>query len=212
MNTYQAGLPDALDDNAGKMTMTGDQKYRMSGLRRFMSRGLTPRQHDARKGMSRLGCTMAATAVFCMAPIWESRAAPPELPTRPVLTLAVAQRIAAAAQGEAERIHATGVIAVVDDAGEVIVQIRMDNAYMRASGKLAPEKARSAVMFRRPTAVLEAAIAGKRPALATARGFVMMKGGEPIFVGDQLVGGVGVSVDTPDHDEQIAQAGLAAIK
>lgn len=139
-------------------------------------------------------------------------AATPDLPSRPVLTLAVAQQVLAAAQKQAENLHTPGVIAVVDDAGEVIIQVRMDNAYMRASTTLAPEKARSAVMFRRPTAALESAIAGTRPALMTARGFVMMKGGEPIFINNQLVGGIGVSVDTPDHDEQIAQAGLSVLK
>lgn len=157
---------------------------------------------------------LAGTMVIVSCLMWGSgvQAAVPDLPSKPVLTLAVAQRIAAAAQHEAESLHTPGVIAVVDDAGEVIVQVRMDNAYMRASGSLAPQKARSAVEFRRPTAALESGIAGPRPALITARGYVMMKGGEPIFVKDQLVGGIGISVDTPEHDEQIAQAGLAALK
>lgn len=150
--------------------------------------------------------------VICQSPRQAAYAAGADLPSRPVLTLAVAQRIAVAAVQQAEALHASGVIAVVDDAGEVIVQIRMDNAFMRASSTLAPGKARSAVMFRRPTATLEAAVAGARPALLSAQGFVMMKGGEPIFIKDQLVGGIGVSVDTPDHDEQIAQAGLTVIK
>lgn len=166
-----------------------------------------------RSGRARLMAkALLLTGMLSLAPGLRAMAATPELPTRPVLTLAVAQRVLAAAQKEAEALHSPGVIAVVDDAGQVIAQIRMDNAFMRASTTLAPEKARSAVMFRRPTATLESAIAGARPALVTARGFVMMKGGEPIFVKDQLVGGIGVSVDTPDHDEQIAQAGLAALK
>ncbi|MBO1325460.1 heme-binding protein [Acetobacter sp. TBRC 12305] len=157
----------------------------------------------------------ALLAMAVMAPavsLTSVRAAPVELPARPVLPFALAQKIADAAIQKARTIPATGVIAIVDDAGEVILQIRMDNAFMRASSRLAPEKARSAVMFRRSTATLETAIAGPRPALATAPGFVMLKGGEPIIINGQLVGGIGVSVDTPDHDEDIAQAGLAAIK
>jgi glc operon protein GlcG len=39
----------------------------------------------------------------------------------------------------------------------------------------------------------------------------MMTGGLPIIVGGQTVGAIGVSVDTPEHDEQIAKAGLAAL-
>lgn len=172
------------------------------------------RPEKRRRGAARVALAACALSAASLYPVPDrtARAAVPDLPTRPVLTLAAAQRIAAAAQHQAESLHTPGVIAVVDDAGEVIVQVRMDNAYMRASGTLAPDKARSAVMFRRPTAALEAAIAGARPALVSARGFVMMKGGEPIFIKDQLVGGIGVSVDTPDHDEQIAQAGLAAVR
>ncbi|MFT8776852.1 MAG: heme-binding protein [Gluconacetobacter liquefaciens] len=170
------------------------------------------RATPARMTRTRMATCALALVALCQVPHQAARAAVPDLPMQPVLTLAVAQRIAAAAVQQAEALHTPGVIAVVDDAGEVIVQIRMDNAFMRASGTLAPGKARSAVMFRRPTATLEAAIAGARPALVSAQGFVMMKGGEPIFIRDRLVGGIGVSVDTPDHDEQIAQAGLAAVK
>ncbi|MBB2175037.1 heme-binding protein [Gluconacetobacter johannae] len=141
-----------------------------------------------------------------------TRAATPGLASRPVLTLALAERLLQAALHEATRNGWPGVVAVVDDAGQVVALARMDNAYMRASVDLAPGKARTAVMFRRPTAVLEGAIDGPRPALVTAQGYVMMKGGEPIVIDGQVVGGIGVSVDTPDHDEQIAQAALTVLK
>ncbi len=38
-----------------------------------------------------------------------------------------------------------------------------------------------------------------------------MRGGVPISVGGQIVGAIGVSADTPEHDEVIAKAGLAAL-
>jgi glc operon protein GlcG len=38
-----------------------------------------------------------------------------------------------------------------------------------------------------------------------------MKGGVPLIVNGQIVGAIGVSADTPDHDEQIAKAGVAAL-
>ena len=44
----------------------------------------------------------------------------------------------------------------------------------------------------------------------TARDFIEMKGGLPITVDGQVIGGIGTSFDTPEHDEQIAKAGLAA--
>ncbi|MDF7674572.1 heme-binding protein [Acetobacteraceae bacterium ESL0709] len=175
---------------------------------------MTRKAEKSARGTVRNGL-LAATCALGLASLAQFSSAyaeAPQLPTRPVLTLDVAQRIANAALKQAEAQHTPGVIAVVDDAGEVIVQIRMDHPFMRSSATLAPAKARSAVMFRRPTGVMESAIAGGRPALLSAQGFVMMKGGEPIFVNGELVGGIGVSVDTPDHDEQIAQAGLAVVK
>ncbi|MBB2200977.1 GlcG/HbpS family heme-binding protein [Gluconacetobacter tumulisoli] len=139
-------------------------------------------------------------------------AATPGLTSRPVMTLALAERLLQAGVREAARNGWPGVVAVVDDAGQLMALTRMDNAYMRASVDLAPGKARTAVMFHRPTAILEGAIDGPRPALVTAQGYVMMKGGEPIVIDGQLVGGIGVSLDTPEHDEQVALAALAGVK
>ena len=37
-----------------------------------------------------------------------------------------------------------------------------------------------------------------------------VQGGLPIIVDGQVIGGIGASFDTPEHDVQVAQAGLAA--
>jgi glc operon protein GlcG len=128
-----------------------------------------------------------------------------------VLTLATAEKIVEAAKAEAERYQLAGVIAVVDDGGWLIVLLRMDNAPYVASVELAPGKARTAALFRKPTEALEDAINNGRVAAVTARDFVEMKGGLPIVVDGQVIGGIGASFDTPDHDVQIAHAGLAAL-
>lgn len=135
-----------------------------------------------------------------------------DLPTQPVLNLAAAQQILTAAQTKAQTAGWPCVIAVVDSAGLPIVLVRMDNAAVPAGVELAPGKARTAALFRRPSGALEDAINGPRPAAITAQGFVMMRGGLPIIVNGQTVGAIGVSADTPQHDEEIAQAGLAALK
>jgi glc operon protein GlcG len=127
-----------------------------------------------------------------------------------VLTLAAAEKIVDAAKMEAERYQLAGVIAVVDDGGWPIVLLRMDNAPYVASVELAPGKARTAALFRKPTEALEDAINDGRTAAVTAHDFVEMKGGLPIVVDGQVIGGIGASFDTPDHDAQIARAGLAA--
>jgi glc operon protein GlcG len=129
-----------------------------------------------------------------------------------VLTLAAAQKIVAAAQAEAEHDHLAGVIAVVDDGGWLILLLRMDNAAYIASVELAPGKARAAALFRKPSQSLEDAINHGRIAAVTAGDFVEMQGGLPIVVDGQVVGGIGTSFDTPEHDVQIAKAGLAALE
>ncbi|SIO48419.1 glc operon protein GlcG [Bradyrhizobium erythrophlei] len=128
-----------------------------------------------------------------------------------VLTLAAAQKIVAAAQAEAERNHLAGVIAVVDDGGWLILLLRMDNAAYVASVELAPGKARTAALFKKPSQALEDTINHGRVAAVTARDFIEMQGGLPIIIDSQVIGGIGASFDTPEHDVQIAQAGLAVL-
>jgi glc operon protein GlcG len=134
-----------------------------------------------------------------------------QLAEKKVLTLAAARKMVAAAEAEATRNNWPGVIAVVDDGGWPILVVRMDNAALLAGVELAPGKARTAALFRKPSQALEDAINNGRIAATTARGFTMMKGALPIVVDGQVIGAIGVSADTPDHDVQIAQAGLAAL-
>src|SRR5271156_4423336 len=135
-----------------------------------------------------------------------------QLAQKRVITLAAARKMVAAAEAEAERNHWAGVIAVVDDGGWPILVERMDNAAFTASIELAPGKARTAALFKKPSQALEDAINHGRIALVTARDFILMQGGLPIVVDGQVIGGIGASFDTPEHDVQVAQAGLAALK
>jgi glc operon protein GlcG len=139
-------------------------------------------------------------------------AAQATLPTRPVLTLDAAHTIIHAAETKARTEGWPCVIAVVDADGLVILLERMDDAAVPAGVELAPGKARTAALFRRPSGVLEDAInSGRRPAALSARGFVLMRGGVPINVNGRIVGAIGVSADIPEHDEVIANAGLVSL-
>ena len=139
-------------------------------------------------------------------------AAQATLPTSPVLTLDAARTIIRAAETKARTEGWPCVIAVVDADGLVILMERMDDAAVPAGVELAPGKARTAALFRRPSGVLEDAInSGRRPAALSARGFVLMRGGVPINVNGRIVGAIGVSADIPEHDEMIANAGLASL-
>jgi uncharacterized protein GlcG (DUF336 family) len=42
-------------------------------------------------------------------------------------------------------------------------------------------------------------------------GFIEMQGALPVIVNGEVIGAIGVSADTKEHDAQIAQAGLAAL-
>ena len=134
-----------------------------------------------------------------------------QLLEKKVLTLEAARKMVAAAEAEAERSHLRGVVAVVDDGGWPILIERMDNSAYTASVELAPAKARTAALFKKPSQALEEAINRGRIAAVTMRDFIEMQGGLPIVVDGQVIGGIGASFDTPEHDVEIAQAGLSAL-
>lgn len=157
------------------------------------------------KTLSLIGLSMMAAA--CLS----SQGLAVELRSKPVLGLEAARAILAAAEAKAKAERWPCVIAVVDDAGLPILLVRMDEAAVPAGVELAPGKARTAALFKRESGALEDAINGPRPAAVSARGFVLMRGGVPLTVKGQVVGAIGVSADTPDHDQQIAKAGAAAL-
>jgi glc operon protein GlcG len=121
-------------------------------------------------------------ALFLAALAVPAQRACAQLAEKKVLTLAAAQKMVAAAQAEAERNHLAGVIAVVDDGGWPILLLRMDNAAYIASVELAPGKARTAALFKKPSEALEDAINHGRIAAVTARDFIEMRGGLPVVV------------------------------
>jgi glc operon protein GlcG len=137
-------------------------------------------------------------------------AASAQFAEKKVLTLEIARKVVTA-EAEAGRNHLAGVVAVVDDGGWPILIERMDHAAYLASVELAPGKARTAALFKKPSQALEDAINHGRVAAVTAQGFTEMQGGLPIVVDGEVIGAIGASFDTPEHDVEIAQAGLAAV-
>lgn len=138
-------------------------------------------------------------------------AAQGQLPTKRVLTLEAARRVAAAAEAEARKNNWAVTVAVLDDSGHLVLFQRMDGAKLVAID-IAIRKARTAVYFQGPTKDLEAEVAGGRNALLPIDGFMPLEGGVPLMSGGQLVGAVGVSGVTGAQDAQCAQAGAAVMK
>jgi uncharacterized protein GlcG (DUF336 family) len=134
---------------------------------------------------------------------------PRELPTKQVLTLEAAKKIAAAAEAEALKRGATVVIAIVDDGGHLILLERLDDTQV-ASVEVGIGKARTAAIFRRPSKVFEDQIRNGRAAALALPGATPLQGGVPITVNGRVLGAIGVSGNTPQEDEDIALAGAAA--
>lgn len=130
------------------------------------------------------------------------------------LTLQGAEQVIAAAKAEAQRVQAPGgVIAVVDDGGNLMALARLDGTFP-AGANVSIGKAKTAVMFKKPTRFFEELInsSGKGRTVMTAlENFTPLIGGIPIIVDGQIVGGVGASgAATADQDEQLAIAGSKA--
>lgn len=129
---------------------------------------------------------------------------------KPCLSLTDAKAIAAAAVAEAVRNGWTVVVAIVDDGGHLLYLERMDGA-PKISAVIAPEKAKTAILFKRPSVALENVVAGGRIAILSLPGATMVEGGLPIVVEDEFIGAVGVSGMQSAQDGIVAAAGLSAL-
>jgi len=126
------------------------------------------------------------------------------------LTIEGAKRVIAAAVAYANKNNAPGgVIAVVDEGGNLMALERLDGTFA-AGANISIGKARTAVLFKRPTKVFEDIIKNGRTAMVALPDayFTPLQGGVPITIAGQIVGGVGVSgASSAQQDEELAMAG-----
>ena len=124
-----------------------------------------------------------------------------------------AKKIAAAALTEAKKNNWYMAVAVVDPSGTLVYYEKMDNT-QTGSATVAIEKARTAAMFKRPTKVFDDAVAGGGAGLRALRvpGVIPVEGGIPLIIDDKIVGAVGVSGDSSDHDGMCAKAAAEVLK
>ncbi len=157
--------------------------------------------------MRRLKTTIAAVLLLAAA----GAPARAQFAEKKALTLEGAKKVIAAAAAEARAHEGTSVIAVVDDGGNLMAVERLDGTFA-AGGPISIGKARTAVLFKRPTKAFEDIINNGRTAMVTVEGFTPLQGGVPILVDGQVVGGVGVSgAASAQRDEEVAMAGAAAL-
>ena len=126
------------------------------------------------------------------------------------LTIDGAKRVIAGAVAYARKNNAPGgVVAVVDEGGNLMALERLDGTFA-AGANISIGKARTAVLFKRPTKVFEDIIKNGRTAMVALPDayFTPLQGGIPITIDGQIVGGVGVSgASSAQQDEELATAG-----
>ena len=131
-----------------------------------------------------------------------------------MITLADAKRVIAAAEQKAREIGQPMNIAVVDAGGNLVAHERMDNAWI-GSIDISINKAWTARAFDISTKDLgENSQPGNQffGIHVSNHGRVMIfAGGVPLKRGGQVAGGIGVSGGSGTQDQEVAEAGAAAL-
>ena len=126
------------------------------------------------------------------------------------LSIDDARKMADGARAEAKKNGWNVVIAIVDDGGHLMYLERADGT-QKASSIIAQDKARTAIMFRRPSKAMEDVVANGRIAVMALNGLTPIEGGLPIVAEGQFVGAIGVSGGQSHQDAQVAKAGIDAL-
>ncbi len=136
-----------------------------------------------------------------------------QVATKKSLTLEGAKTAIAAAVSYGRSNNAPGAaIAVVDDGGNLMAVERLDGTFA-AGANISIGKARTAVIFKKPTKVFEDIIKNGRTSMTTLNDFTPLQGGIPIIIDGQVIGGIGVSgAASAQQDEELAIAGANALQ
>ena len=126
------------------------------------------------------------------------------------VSLALAKKMAVAAEAEAMKNNWTMVFVIVDDGGNLVYLGKMDGTQI-GSIEVAQGKARTALQFKRPTKALQDVIDMGQPHVITLDHITAVQGGLPIMLDGKVIGAIGASGGTSPQDEQCAQAGLSAL-
>jgi glc operon protein GlcG len=123
-----------------------------------------------------------------------------------------AKAVAAAAVAEAKKNNWRMAFAIVGPAGDLVYFEKMDGTQL-ASVEISQGKARTAVLFRRPSKAFADQYAAGNTAFTTfPEKPVASEGGLPIVVNGKIVGAIGASGGTGQQDGLAAAAGVSAAK
>jgi glc operon protein GlcG len=124
--------------------------------------------------------------------------------SRPTLTIADAHKMMAACKTEAQNNDWLVAIAIVDDAGALLL-LERDDTIHRVTAEAALGKAQIAVALRRSSR-LAMDLVKEQAGFLKVTG-LPVRGGVPVMYQGECIGGVGVSGVEGLRDEQIAVAG-----
>ncbi len=131
-----------------------------------------------------------------------------QLGMKPYLTLSLAKEIIYCVEKGAEKEGVNAVISIVNDNGRLVAFEAMDNSFL-ASISASQNKAYTAASLRMPTdEALRESRGGGLDGLSNGNGILLLGGGKPLFVGDDLIGAIGVSGGTKEQDIELAKLGV----
>ena len=158
-----------------------------------------------------IACAIALVAVVVSAAPASAQTMPPGY--GPPIGIENARKIMSAAEAEAAKNNWPVVIAIIDSGGHVVMLHRRDDTQL-SSLEIAQGKAKTALMFKRPTKVLDDAISGGGAGIRflALKDIVPLEGGFPLVMDGKIVGAIGVSGVLSAQDSQIARAGIDALK
>lgn len=129
------------------------------------------------------------------------------------MTLDKAKKLALIVEKEASRIGVKAVVAISNSAARPVLVECMDDSYI-ASYDVAFNKAYTVVSLKMSTSKLKTLSQPNGPLYGiqfTNQGqIVIFGGGEPLYVGGKIVGGLGVSGGSEEQDTYLAEFGAKA--
>ncbi len=135
--------------------------------------------------------------------------------SEPKITLSMAKRLSAKIEKKAKEMGVNAVVAVSNAGARPVLVSAMDDSYI-ASYDIAVGKAYTVVSLKMPTSELKKISQPGQPLygvqFTNGGQIVIFGGGEPLYIKDTLVGGLGVSGGSEEEDTYLAQYGKAVFE
>jgi len=157
--------------------------------------------------------TLTGAFVLALLAAVPARAQTTPPPYGPPIGIEGARAVMTAAESEAAKNNWSVVISIIDSGGN-LVMLHRHNDVQLSSIEISQGKAKTALMFKRPSKVLDDAISSGGAGLRflALKDIVPLEGGLPIVADGKIVGAIGVSGVLSSQDSQVARAGADGLK